>query len=102
MGMDIYAGTFTRYYARNWKTKAQQYAEANGMAFHRISPDGENLDDQDSPDVTEIQKAVSAWTNGLLKALQSNNMDAGLASLPVRRVVGQLFHRDPRFRQGQG
>ena len=49
-----------------------------GMAFHRISPDGENLDDQDSPDVTEIQKAVSAWTNGLLKALQSNNMDAGL------------------------
>ena len=79
MGMDIYAGTFTRYYARNWKTKAQQYAEANGMAFHRISPDGENLDDQDSPDVTEIQKAVSAWTNGLLKALQSNNMDAGLA-----------------------
>lgn len=79
MGMDIYAGTFTRYYARNWKTKAQQYAEANGMVFHRITPDGENLDDQDSPDVTEIQKAVSAWTNGLLKALQSNNMDAGLA-----------------------
>lgn len=59
MGMDIYAGTFTRYYARNWKTKAQQYAEANGMVFHRITPDGENLDDQDSPDVTEIQKAVS-------------------------------------------
>lgn len=79
MGMDIYAGTFTRYYSRNWKTKAQQYAEANGMVFHRITPDGENLDAQDSPEVSEIQKAVSAWMNGLLKALQSNNMDAGLA-----------------------
>lgn len=60
MGMDIYAGTFTRYYSRNWKTKAQQYAEANGMVFHRITPDGENLDAQDSPEVSEIQKAVSA------------------------------------------
>lgn len=80
MGMDIYAGTFTRYYARNWKTKAQQFAEANGMVFHRITPNGENLDEgQDSPDVAEIQQAVNAWTNGLLKALQSNNMDAGEA-----------------------
>ena len=79
MGMDIYAGTFTRYYSRNWKTKAQQYAEANGKVIHRITPEAENLDAQDSPEDTQIQKAVSAWTNGLLKALQSNNMDAGLA-----------------------
>lgn len=34
MGMDIYAGTFTRYYASNWKTKAQQYG---GSQWHGLS-----------------------------------------------------------------
>ena len=28
MGLDIYAGTLTRYYNHNWKTQAQQFAEA--------------------------------------------------------------------------
>lgn len=28
MGLDIYAGTLTRYYMNNWKTVAQQFAEA--------------------------------------------------------------------------
>ena len=30
MGLDIYAGTLTRYYAHNWKTVVQQWAEENG------------------------------------------------------------------------
>ena len=33
MGLDIYAGTLTRYYAHNWKSAVQQWAEANGYAF---------------------------------------------------------------------
>ena len=40
MGMDLYAGTLTRYYAHNWKTVGQQWAEENGYGFHRITPDG--------------------------------------------------------------
>ena len=31
MGLDLYAGTLTRYYGKNWKTATQQWAEANGM-----------------------------------------------------------------------
>ena len=31
MGLDIYAGTLTRYYSRNWKTVVQQWAEENGL-----------------------------------------------------------------------
>ena len=41
MGLDIYAGTLTRYYSHNWKTVVQQWAEENGYAFNRITPDGE-------------------------------------------------------------
>ena len=33
MGLDIYAGTLTRYYSHNWKTVVQQWAEENGYAF---------------------------------------------------------------------
>ena len=38
MGLDIYAGTLTRYYSHNWKTVVQQWAEENGYAFNRITP----------------------------------------------------------------
>ena len=41
MGLDLYAGTLTRYYANNWKSAARQWAEANGLSFSRITPDGE-------------------------------------------------------------
>ena len=40
MGLDIYAGTLTRYYSHNWKTVVQQWAEENGYSFNRITPDG--------------------------------------------------------------
>ena len=32
MGLDIYAGTLTRYYTHNWKSAVQQWAEENGYA----------------------------------------------------------------------
>ena len=41
MGLDIYAGTLTRYYSHNWKTVVQQWAEENGYSFNCITPDGE-------------------------------------------------------------
>ena len=39
MGLDIYAGTLTRYYSHNWKTVVQQWAEENGYSFNRITPE---------------------------------------------------------------
>lgn len=35
MGLDIYAGTLTRYYSHNWKTVVQQWAEENGWGFQK-------------------------------------------------------------------
>ncbi len=35
MGLDIYAGTLTRYYSHNWKTVVQQWAEENGWGFKK-------------------------------------------------------------------
>ena len=34
MGLDIYAGTLTRYYSHNWKTVVQQWAEENFQPHH--------------------------------------------------------------------
>ena len=49
MGLDIYAGTLTRYYSHNWKTVVQQWAEENGYTFNRITPDGEPADNEEEP-----------------------------------------------------
>ena len=43
MGMDLYAGTLTRYYAHNWKTISQQWAEEHGYGFQRVSSTGTPL-----------------------------------------------------------
>ena len=47
MGLDVYAGTLTRYYSHNWKTTVQQWAEENGYAFQKITPDGQNAADEE-------------------------------------------------------
>ena len=41
MGLDLYAGTFTRYYTRNWKTVVEAWAEANGVDFKRTEAEDE-------------------------------------------------------------
>lgn len=69
MGLDIYAGTLTRYYAHNWKTVTQQWAEQNGCGFQRIAPEEgwEKL----SP--AQIQKSVEAWRDQILNAITGPN-----------------------------
>ena len=47
MGLDIYAGTLTRYYSHNWKTVVQQWAEENGWGFQKITPDGGAADNEE-------------------------------------------------------
>ena len=55
MGLDIYAGTLTRYYAHNWKSAVQQWAEANGYTFQRVTPEGEQVEEETELDPAEIQ-----------------------------------------------
>lgn len=46
MGLDLYAGPLTRYYAHNWKTVNQQWAEQYGYGFQRVGPTGEPLGEE--------------------------------------------------------
>ena len=69
MGLDIYAGTLTRYYSHNWKTVVQQWAEENGYAFNRITPDGEPADNEDELSPAEVQSAVENWRDQILAAI---------------------------------
>ena len=69
MGLDIYAGTLTRYYSHNWKTVVQQWAEKNGYTFNRITPDGEPADAGEELSPAEVQAAVENWRDQILAAI---------------------------------
>lgn len=68
MGLDIYAGTLTRYYTQNWKTVTQQWAEENGIQFNRIVAGGEQEQEEKlSPE--EMQAIVEDWRDRMLAAV---------------------------------
>lgn len=67
MGLDIFAGTLTRYYSGNWKTIVQQYGEEQGMQVQIVRPGGEQ---KTKPDPVQIQSLVEEWRNILSEALK--------------------------------
>ncbi len=69
MGLDIYAGTLTRYYSHNRKTVVQQWADENGYGFNRIIPDGEPADNEEELSPTEVPAAVENWRDQILSAI---------------------------------
>ncbi len=73
MGLDIYAGTYTRYCARSWKTKMQQFCEANGINYslttaHDVPEDIESLTGQ-------IEEDVNAWMQQLVNVLRNSDIE---------------------------
>ncbi|MDE7281027.1 MAG: hypothetical protein K2N36_04745, partial [Ruminiclostridium sp.] len=69
MGLDIYAGTYTRYYARNWKTVNQQFCEANGFEYHQI-----RADNSPPPPAEEVMKGVNRWEEQLIQVLKNSGV----------------------------
>ena len=69
MGLDIYAGTLTRYYAHNWKSAVQQWAEANGYTFQRVTPEGEQVEEEAELDPAEIQDIVENWRDQVIAGI---------------------------------
>lgn len=69
MGLDIYAGTLTRYYTGNWKSIVQQMAEENGFSFSRITPDGQAFDRGEEPDPLQVQSDIESWRDWILQAI---------------------------------
>lgn len=69
MGLDIYAGTLTRYYAHNWKTATQQWAEEHGIGFSRITPAGERPEAGEELSPAQVRAGMESWRDWLLGAL---------------------------------
>lgn len=69
MGLDIYAGTMTRYYAHNWKTAVQQWAEEHGYTFQRITPSGDEIPEDEKMSPAEIQADIENWQQQVLSAI---------------------------------
>jgi hypothetical protein len=68
MGLDVYVGSLTRYFARDWKTILEQAAEAHGPAlqFIRAGPAEEIARPE------EIRSGVLGWRNALNRGLVSH------------------------------
>ena len=66
MGLDIYAGTLTRYYAHNWKTMTQQWAEEYGIGYEKAMIGGP---EPEYGDPREIQKGMEHWRDWILTAI---------------------------------
>ena len=66
MGLDIYAGSVTRYVAGNWLTIVQQAGAASGQTVVMYRPN-EPHDVERDADV--VRGAVLAWRGGLLAAM---------------------------------
>lgn len=64
MGLDIYAGTLTRYCTHNWKTAAQQFAEASGLNFQTI-----RAGQQEEVSIEEVKEIVTRWRNNIISGL---------------------------------
>ena len=75
MGLDIYAGTLTRYYAHNWKSAVQQWAEANGYTFQRVTPEGEQVEEEAELDPAEIQDIVENWRDQVIAGISQPDQE---------------------------
>lgn len=64
MGLDIYAGTLTRYYTYNWKTMTQQICEKNGLKYSIARANKPKEGEEASPE--EVLSGVTEWKDLLL------------------------------------
>lgn len=79
MGLNVYAGTLTRYYCNNWKTAVQQWAEANGHEFRRVSPDGKEIvQERLTPEeIDSNQRVLEDWRDSVLSVIsKASNLDS--------------------------
>ena len=69
MGLDIYTGTLTRYYSRDWKTSIQRFAEDHGKGYSRVDPDG-NEYDLEPTNPEHYKEDIGQWMDYILGSLE--------------------------------
>lgn len=68
MAFDIYAGGFSRFYARQWDNEAQAHAKETGTHYQMIYAG----DDPGPADWDEIQEAVQDWRGAIINGLREH------------------------------
>ncbi|MDQ3822374.1 MAG: hypothetical protein M3321_03940 [Actinomycetota bacterium] len=66
MALDIYVGTLSRYYARDWQTPGERAAAELGIAHETVF---EHPPEEGVTDPAEIRSAVLAWRQALAEEL---------------------------------
>ena len=69
MAFDVYVGSFTRFYRREWENVAQKMAREQGMKYKMIYAGGQPPTPQPAH---EIQEAVRAWRVAMQHGLGTN------------------------------
>lgn len=73
MGLDLYVGSLTRYFARDWKTALEQLAEQGDLPEVRIvRPERPEGAEDVVTDPVQIRDAVLAWRRGLSAGLAAH------------------------------
>jgi hypothetical protein len=72
MGLDIYVGSLTRYYAGEWKTVIQQLAEQGALGDLSIEVVRPEKPSDAITDPDQIHELVTLWRDQLTKALGDN------------------------------
>ena len=75
MGLDIYTGTLTRYYCRDWKNITQQLSEENGQKCVMVDGCGNEIKPEENTEVIEqIRNAVCQWTDNVARNTGKSHM----------------------------
>ncbi len=96
MGLDIYAGTLTRYYTHNWKTAVQQWAEQNNIRCDIMTPNGVREDS--NVNAKEVQETIELW----MEALTSGLSDGDISLEPWEENNEKEYYTDKPDWDGYG
>lgn len=71
MAFDVYSGSFTRFYTRNWENIAQRQARLDGTEYKMIYAGG---DPGPPPPAQEIRDLVNEWRSAINEALAPHGL----------------------------
>ena len=73
MGLDIYTGTLTRYYCRDWKNISQQLSEEHGQKCVVLDRSGNEVKPIDNKDeIEQIHDMICQWIENLAVSLDQS------------------------------
>jgi hypothetical protein len=78
MGLDVYVGTFTRYYQRDWLTIVQQAFPGRAQVVRPLDTEAGS----EAVDPETVRQIVAEWSRSLARALNLESLGSEDASKP--------------------